>query len=488
MKLSVGTQLAAVTVSVLTLVTTLLVVVLAAQERDREIALKQTSASMVTDLFTASVSAGVVFGDNDAVQAVVNNLKRTEDVIGAAVYSPSSAVPLCGFGAALPPPDRAGVRATSTQLIVTREVKDNEDHIVGRTIIAFSLARENANAARSRKHLAIAGLVAMLVTAALLIWSTRSRVVEPLMRLATAAKEVKDGGLRNRANEYGNSEIATLARAFNEMADTVASRERALKDELQVAADLQLSILPKQDIAGIETAAMMKPATEIGGDYYDIIPSPDGCWIGIGDVSGHGLGAGVIMLMIQSAIAAMVSANPRVSPVEVECVVNKVLYENIRQRMGRRDHATLSILRYTHDGQVRFAGAHEEIIVFRAKTGEIETIETPGTWVGARNEIAAATTESTFQLEPNDVLVLYTDGITEAMRNGKQLGFDRLCKVVGETASGSAHEVRDAIVAMVAEWTANPADDVSVVVLKHGNRISGHRALSPDVQKTGSSG
>jgi sigma-B regulation protein RsbU (phosphoserine phosphatase) len=310
--------------------------------------------------------------------------------------------------------------------------------------------------------------------------------VLPLIKLGHAARELERGNLTNRAPEHGNSEVASLARAFNRMGDAVAERERQLKMELQVAADLQLSVLPKQvEIEGLETAAMMKPATEVGGDYYDIIPTKDGCWIGIGDVSGHGLGAGVIMLMIQSAVAALVSANPDVSPVEVECVVNRVLYENIRERMGRRDHATLSILRYTKDGRVRFAGAHEEIVVYRAATGEIETFETPGTWVGARKDVDLATSESTLRLQADDVMVLYTDGVTEAMRNREQLGFDRLVAAVREAAHGTAHEVRDAIVAMVADWTAHLADDISVVVIKQGNIVHAEEAFRSDVLQAG---
>lgn len=486
MKLSVGTQLAAVTVAVLTLVTTLLVVGLASQERERAIAEKSTAAAMVSDLFAASVSAGVVFSDADAVNAVLMNLKRTEDVIGGSVYDVHGTAPIGTFGKQVLPTVRPGVVIDLDELIVSREITDNEKRVVGRASVVFSLASENANQVKTRRNLAAGGLVVMLVTAALLIVATRSRVVKPLLRLASAASEIEQGVLENRASEYGNSEVADLARAFNRMGDAVAERERMLKMELQVAADLQLSILPKNvEVAGLETAAMMKPATEVGGDYYDIIPTPDGCWIGIGDVSGHGLGAGVIMLMIQSAVAALVSANPDVSPVQVECVVNRVLYENIRERMGRRDHATLSLLRYTHDGRVRFAGAHEDIVVYRAATGLIETFDTPGTWVGARKSVDVATVESELRLEADDVLVLYTDGVTEAMRNREQLGFERLVETVRESASGTAHDVRDAIVALVAEWTAYPADDVSVVVIKQGNAVRSKEDFRRDVLELG---
>lgn len=467
MKLSVGTQLAIVTVSVLLVVTSALVVGLASEERQRAIEGKQAAATMLTELFAASVSAGVVFADDDAVKAVLENLRHTEDVVGGAVFAPSSGTPAGSFGEVPPPNATPGVELEGSRLVVTRAILDNDGNVVGWARVAFSLARENATVARTERDLAIGGAIVMVVTAALLIGLARQRVVQPLMTLVAAAKQIERGDLTERAPERGDAEIATLARAFNNMGEAIAERERQLKAELQVAADLQISILPKDtQVEGVEMSAMMKPATEVGGDYYDIIPTQDGCWLGIGDVSGHGLGAGVIMLMIQSAVSALVAAKPNVSPVEVECAVNRVLYENIRQRMGRRDHATLSILRYRNDGTVRFAGAHEELIVYRAATETVETFETPGTWVGAKKDVSSATTESMLALGPGDVLVLYTDGVTEAMRDGVQFGFDRLLETVRCAAKGSASSVRDAVTSAVSAWTAAPADDVSVVVLR----------------------
>ncbi|HVH43746.1 MAG TPA: SpoIIE family protein phosphatase, partial [Labilithrix sp.] len=364
-----------------------------------------------------------------------------------------------------------GVETRETRLIVTSEIFDNDGKAVGMTRVAFSLERENSVLARTRRDLAVGGAIVMVVTAALLIALTRNRLVRPLMGLVEVAKHIEQGDLKERAPERGDAEIATLARAFNNMGDAIAERERKLRRELQVAADLQLSILPKDaKIVGAQVAASMKPTTEVGGDYYDIIPTADGAWIGIGDVSGHGLEAGVIMLMIQSAVSALVACKPDASPVEVECAVNRVLYENIRDRMGLRDHATLSILRYSNDGTVRFAGAHEDLIVYRAATRSIETFETPGTWVGVRGDISKVTVESKLVLAADDVLVLYTDGVTEAMREGEQFGFQRLVEIVKRSARGAAHEVRESILGAVAEWTAVPSDDVSVVVLRQRPR------------------
>src|SRR5499427_5838204 len=86
-----------------------------------------------------------------------------------------------------------------------------------------------------------------------------------------------------------------------------------LELEMEIASKIQTAILPNitpRAVRGLEIAARMRRATEVGGDYYDVLPTEDGCWLGIGDVAGHGLPAGIIMLTIQSAIAALTQDRP----------------------------------------------------------------------------------------------------------------------------------------------------------------------------------
>lgn len=467
MRLSVGTQLAVATMAVLVVVTALLVVLSTDRERTRTIEGKRAAATMVTELFAASVSPGVVFADEDAVKAVLDNLRQTGDVLGGGVFPNAPGSRASGFGPPLDGGAAPGVEVRNDRIVVSREIVDVDRHVVGLARVSFSLAREEQRLAKRQRESVLYGLVGMLVVGGTLIGIARLRIVRPLALLARSAKSIEQGDLGARAPERGDLEIATLARAFNSMGTAIAERERALKKELEVAADLQTSVLPRNlTVGGVDIAAMMKPATEVGGDYYDVIPTADGCWLGIGDVSGHGLGAGVVMLMLQAAVSALVAAKPDSSPVEVECVVNRVLYENIRERMRRRDHATLSIVRYHDGGRVRFAGAHEDIIVYRAATGQVESIETPGTWVGARKNIDGVTEESTLALAPGDFFVLYTDGVTEARRDGEQFGFERLLATIKDAAAEPATGIRDAITRAVSAWTSTQSDDVTVVVLR----------------------
>lgn len=247
------------------------------------------------------------------------------------------------------------------------------------------------------------------------------------------------------------------------------ARER-LEKELDLARQIQVSILPRRLVAeGVELTACMTTATEVGGDYYDVLPIDGGCWIGIGDVSGHGVTSGLIMLMVQSAVAGLIARDPNASPREAVTIVNRVLFENIRHRMLKDDFVTFSLLRIT-DRRIVFAGAHEHFLVVRNRSKRVESVETPGTWLGVMPEIGRFTPETAIDLEPNDIVVLYTDGITEARNTrGEQYGFDRLCATVERYREEPIEQIRDNVLAEVAQWSAVREDDATLVLLRQTN-------------------
>jgi sigma-B regulation protein RsbU (phosphoserine phosphatase) len=241
----------------------------------------------------------------------------------------------------------------------------------------------------------------------------------------------------------------------------------ALRRDMEIARQIQTSILPRKvDVEGIEISAGMVPAEDVGGDYYDVIPVKGGCWIGIGDVAGHGLGAGLIMVMIQSMVMTLVRANERGAPRDLVCLLNRLLYENIRDRLGQDDHVTFCLMRYGGDGQVVFAGAHEEILLWRI-SGGCERIPTRGTWLGAVPSIDAATQDQTLQLQPGDLMILYTDGLIESRSAaGRQFGFERLVALVEKYRHESADAIKRHILTRLRRWTAKQDDDVTVIVVR----------------------
>ena len=247
-----------------------------------------------------------------------------------------------------------------------------------------------------------------------------------------------------------------------------------MSQELEIAARIQTGILPRQpSVPGLEIATGMRPATEVGGDYFDILPCPDGCWLGIGDVAGHGLHTGLVMLMIQSIVAATTHVSPNVTPSQAWLVLNTVLHENVRRRLQRDEHATLTLLRYHRDGRLDFAGAHEDLVLYRARLGTCERLPTPGLWAGILAQPPPnSIQDGTCQLEPGDVLLLYTDGLIES-RNSElgQYGIDRLCSGLESVAQHSVAEIRDHILSDLGAWTTQQRDDLTLVVLRYRGAV-----------------
>jgi len=207
----------------------------------------------------------------------------------------------------------------------------------------------------------------------------------------------------------------------------------------------------------------------VGGDYYDVLPVEGGCWIGIGDVSGHGVTSGLIMLMVQSVVSALVAKDPNASPREAVTILNRVLFENIRHRLIKDDFVTLSLLRVSAE-KIVFAGAHEQFLLCRARTGIAGPVVTPGTWLGVVPDIGRFTTETSLDLEPDDLVVLYTDGITEARNaRGEQYGLERLGAAVQRFRKAPLDHIRDGLLDEVTSWTAKQDDDATLVLLRRAN-------------------
>jgi sigma-B regulation protein RsbU (phosphoserine phosphatase) len=262
-----------------------------------------------------------------------------------------------------------------------------------------------------------------------------------------------------------------LGRSIAELQAAMKTRteQQFLEGEMAVARRIQTSMLPRTLTAqGLEVSARTLAADEVGGDYYDVLPTHDGAWIGIGDVAGHGLPAGIIMLTIQSAIAALTQDRPDAAPKQILDPLNRVIYQNIHHRLEIYEFVTLSLIRFFRDGRLLVAGAHEDIIVFRARTGQCETWPTSGTWIGVVDDISSVTSDVEHRLEDGDVMVLFTDGVTEAEdAGGHPFGIERLCEAVTAAGREPTERIVAGVMAQVQAWSPRLADDVSVVALRY---------------------
>jgi phosphoserine phosphatase RsbU/P len=266
------------------------------------------------------------------------------------------------------------------------------------------------------------------------------------------------------------------ARLIRRVDEEVAERERAerqrLAHELKLAARIQASVLPQQlEVEGLQVSASMLPATEVGGDCYDVLPFAGGAWLSIGDVAGHGLGPGVVMMMLQTSVAAVLRTSPELSPDLALDIVNAVMFDNVRTRLSQNEHATLMLLRYESNGRLVFAGGHEEPIIFRARTGRAEILPAPGLWVGIRPSVAGQMPLSEYRLEPDDVLLLYTDGAVEAMNTErKQYGVERLARELERVHAAPVDQIKEHLMRSVQRWMDKQRDDISLVVARQTAR------------------
>ncbi len=244
-----------------------------------------------------------------------------------------------------------------------------------------------------------------------------------------------------------------------------------LSAELDVTRKLQQMILPKPEelkiIPQLDISGFMEAADEVGGDYYDILSYQGQVKIGIGDVTGHGLESGVIMLMVQTAVRTLLESNQTDSNQFLD-ILNRTIYGNV-QRMKTDKNLTLTLLDYQNN-TIRLSGQHEEVIIVRAG-GKVELIDTIdlGFPIGLDENISEFLGEAEINLNTGDGVVLYTDGITESENfKGEFYGLERLCNVVSENWHLSAQEIQEIVIADVKGHIAQHTvfDDITLVVIK----------------------
>lgn len=240
-----------------------------------------------------------------------------------------------------------------------------------------------------------------------------------------------------------------------------------LETELSLAQTVQKSLLPQQTPASefLEIAAFSRPAQVIGGDYFDFFEFGDGTHgIAIADVAGHGISAALHMASIQALLRTLIPASD--SPLQVVRHIQKLLIHNIRFS----NFVTIFLASYDPAGRtLRYcnAGHNPPIWASRKSDGRaaLEWLSPTGAAVGLVEGLRLE--ENTIRPDPGDRLVLYTDGITEAMNlHGEQFGYDRLAELVSRTSNGSSSGLLHAIRQELMDFTAGQvlADDATLLV------------------------
>jgi serine phosphatase RsbU (regulator of sigma subunit) len=243
---------------------------------------------------------------------------------------------------------------------------------------------------------------------------------------------------------------------------------RLYRERSYIARTLQESLLPPElpDVAGAEVAARFQPAgeaIEVGGDFYDVFDTSHGWSVVMGDVCGKGADAAAVTALARYTLRTL--GVQESSPAEVLRKLNDAL---LRQRTDRRfctvAYASLQVNGQGYADVCLSTGGHPLPYVLRAD-GTVETIGEPGTLLGVLPDVRL--TDTAVRLQRGDVMVLYTDGVTEARGPRGMFGTDRLKAVLASCAGLDAKSVAARIESAALEiQEGNPRDDIAVLAVK----------------------
>jgi HAMP domain-containing protein len=318
--------------------------------------------------------------------------------------------------------------------------------------------------------------LAILIVVACMVLLIARRITGPIRTLTEGAEEIGGGNLDHRVSIHSGDEIEQLANAINRMAADLkdymnkivyatAEKER-IEKELDIARGIQESFLPDQppEIDGMDISALSLPAREVGGDFYDYIPLPDGKWgLVIADVSGKGVPAAMFMGISRTLVRANAATNSSVSG--TICRANEIITDS--------DHSSMFVTLFygvldTKEKTLTYVSAGHNYPLM-LKDGSIDTIllKADGIALGVEQNITLE--ERMIQLDRGDLLVLYTDGVTEAIdRQEKEFGEERLIALAQQYSNLPAAEIITHIRDEVIRFSDGQPqfDDITLLILK----------------------
>lgn len=290
-------------------------------------------------------------------------------------------------------------------------------------------------------------------------------------RLSRATDAVRKGDFTVRIPVRRKDQLGELQRSYNEMAGSleqlVASeaQKESLEKELQVARELQQSLLPSSltTTEAVELATFFEPSAAIGGDYFDLLKLDDGrIVVVIADVSGHGLSAGLRMAMLKAALVMLVEQ--QLPAQEIFSRLNRLVREG-QGNVGSRPLVTATLATFDpRCGTLELTNAGH-VPTYILSGGKVQEILLPSPPLGMLGDRYA---HREVTLKPGDLVVWLSDGLIEtADLDGEPFGFDQVERTLA--GGGTATQVRDRLLAGVAKHSdgAPPADDRTMMVLRY---------------------
>ncbi len=326
----------------------------------------------------------------------------------------------------------------------------------------------------------VAALFLVIEAAALVMGFALARsITRSVHELFVGTERVRRGDFSHRIVVKSRDQLGELAESFNEMTASIedllrqAAEKRRLEEELRIARDIQMSLLPREPMAmpGLSVSAVCVPAREVGGDYYDFFPlAPRRLGVLIADVAGKGTSAALYMAELKGIVLSLsrVCDSPRQLLVEV----NRLL-------AGHLDSRSFVTMTYAivdlETGVLRHARAGHTPIIYRPALGGDARVVVPSGMVvglglpGGDGKFSELLEEHRLDLQPGDLVVLYTDGVSEAMNDHAELfGESRLRALIEEHAHLDAPALGERVLREVEAFVgaADPHDDLTMIVLK----------------------
>lgn len=316
--------------------------------------------------------------------------------------------------------------------------------------------------------------VGMLLTLLLSIMLSVS-ITNPLKALKEGALKLSTGDFTTQVLVKTKDEVGVLAKTFNQMARDLAAaievrvyKERVTK-ELELAAKIQTDLLPKTrvELPTLDLAGGLDPATEIGGDAFDFIPTSNGEQIiYLGDVSGHGVPAGLLSSIANALIYSMREEEDlKTLAIQINNVIQKKSTNTMFMSMGlTRFNPKTSTLKYLNAG-------HLPMLYYSAKEKKVSELRVPGIAFGMVDDLSNLVKVEEYTLEVGDVMVLYSDGFPEAQNeHNEQYSIQRLRRIVQQAGDDllTAEGIKNAVFSDVIQFIGarEHLDDITIVVMK----------------------
>ncbi len=302
--------------------------------------------------------------------------------------------------------------------------------------------------------------------------------VRPIQVLSDNVRAIGEGTMVAEVGGSGNEDIDEIARAFNEITakfraaqGNLVEQER-LQKEMQVAQEIQQSLLPRRvpELEGYEIGALYRAAKEVGGDYYDFVQVDDRTvGVVVADVSGKGVPGSLVMTMIRTALRMEARGNRSAS--DVMARMNSFVTEDMKKGMFV---TMFYVVLDSVNRIVTYASAgHNPMILYRGESDATYFLKPKGIPVGIDAPDAGlfkrTISVERLTLKQDDMLVIYTDGITEAMNPAReQFGEPRLLTAIKKLGHLTAQEFAQALDQEIAEFTAGALqnDDITLVAIK----------------------